>query len=84
MKNLLIRVFTVFFILILAVVWVLFDAKIALADDKNVNYTYSELPDANFAHKNLEKAVFAAADLRRANFEGAILKGAIFTKATLL
>ena len=64
------RLFSILTILAIAIVWVLLDAKIAIAQDNAVNYTYSEIRQQDFSHKNLVGGVFAAADARGASFEG--------------
>lgn len=75
------RLLTLLVILSLAVMWILLDARMAIAQDSAVNYTYSELRNQDFSHKNLVGAVFAAADARGANFEESDLTSSILTKA---
>ncbi len=71
-------------IVLLALAWVLLDAKIAIAQEKTVNHTYGELQQADFSHQNLYGGVFAAADMREANFEESDLSYAIMTEGILL
>jgi uncharacterized protein YjbI with pentapeptide repeats len=71
-------------ILAIAIVWVIWDAHPAIAQESAVNYTYSELRDRDFSHKNLKGAVFAAADVRGSNFEDSDLSNSILTKAVFL
>jgi len=67
-------------------IWVLLDAKPALAqdDDSSVNYTYTVVSERDFSNKDLVGAVFAAAEMRRTNFSGSNLENAMFTKGTLV
>ena len=74
------RLFSILTILAIAIVWVLLDAKIAIAQDNAVNYTYSEIRQQDFSHKNLVGGVFAAADARGASFEGSDVSNSILTK----
>ena len=71
---------------LLAGVWILLDAKPAVAqdDDSKVNYTYTVVSERDFSNKNLVGAVFAAAEMRRTNFSGSNLENAMFTKGTLI
>jgi uncharacterized protein YjbI with pentapeptide repeats len=80
-KTLIWRFLGLIAVLVLAVLWVLLDARPAIAQDKAVNYTQTQLQGRDFSHKDLAGAVFAAADLREANFQGADLSGSILTKA---
>ncbi|NJL81812.1 MAG: pentapeptide repeat-containing protein [Chloroflexaceae bacterium] len=68
----------------LVALWVLLDARLAIAQERTVNYTSTILRERDFSHKNLEKAVFADADMRQADFSGANLSNAILTKGILL
>ena len=70
-----------FLIITIAVVWVLLDARPAIAEDSAVNYTYSEIRNRDFSHKDLVGAVFAAADARNSSFEGSDVSNSILTKA---
>ncbi len=84
LKTLVWRLLGLIFLLALAVLWVLLDAHPAWAQDKSVNYTYSELENQDFSHKDLEGAVFAAANMRGTNFEGSDMSYAILTEGILL
>ncbi|MBD2576080.1 pentapeptide repeat-containing protein [Oscillatoria sp. FACHB-1406] len=70
-------------IIVLALLWLLLTAMPAIAQDKTVNYTQTDLQGRDFSGEDLSKAVFAAADLREANLERSDLSGAILTKAVL-
>ena len=70
--------------LVLAILWILVDAHPALAQEKNVNYTYAELQQQDFSHKDLAGATFAAADMREANFAESDLSYTILTQGVLL
>lgn len=76
--------FGLIFALILAILWILIDAHPALAQEKNVNYTYADLENQDFSHKDLTRGVFAAANLRGANFQQSDLSNSILTEAVLL
>ncbi len=68
--------------LILWISWaVLFLPGSAIALDKNVNYTLTELHYRDFSGKDLEGTSFAGADARGANFQNANLARTILTKA---
>ena len=84
LKNLFWRVLGLIALLLLASFWVLLDAHPVLAQDKTINYTYSELNNQDFSHKDLEKGVFAAAEMREINFEGSNLSYSIFTEGVML
>ena len=71
-------------LVILATLWVLLDARPALAQANTVNYTSTQLQNRDFSDQDLEGAVFADAEMRGANFSGANLTGAILTKGVLL
>ena len=83
-KKFLWRFLGLLLVLSLAVLWVLLDARPALAQEKTVNYTYGNLQNQDFSHRDLVGAVFAAADLRGANFEQSNLSSAILTEAVFL
>ncbi|HAC65505.1 MAG TPA: hypothetical protein DCF68_18735 [Cyanothece sp. UBA12306] len=83
-KKLLRRVFGLIALVLLASFWVLLDAHPVLAQEKTVNYTFSELNNQDFSHKDLSRAVFAAAEMREINFEGSDLSYSIFTEGVLL
>jgi uncharacterized protein YjbI with pentapeptide repeats len=74
------RLFSLLLIIAIAILWVLFSATPALAQDSAVNYTYSEVRGKDFSHQDLAGAVFAAADARGANFEGSDVSNSILTK----
>lgn len=84
LKKLLLRFLALMGLMVLVSLWILLDARPAIAQDNTVNYTYGELQQQDFSHKNLEKGVFAAADMREANFEGSNLSYSIFTEGILL
>ena len=67
-------------IIAIAILWVLLDAHVAIAQDSAVNYTYSEIRRQDFSHKDLKGGVFAAADARGSNFEGSDVSNSILTK----
>ena len=69
--------------ILLAGIWILLDAKPAMAQDNSVNYTHTVVSERDFSHKDLVGAVFAAAQMRRTNFSGSNLENAMFTKGTL-
>jgi len=69
--------------ILLAGIWILLDAKPAMAQDNSVNYTHTVVSERDFSDKNLIGAVFAAAQMRRTNFSGSNLENAMFTKGTL-
>ncbi|MEL6438739.1 MAG: pentapeptide repeat-containing protein [Cyanobacteria bacterium J06621_8] len=72
-------------IMAIAVMWVLFSATPALAQqDSPDNYTYSEIREQDFSHRNLVGAIFAAADARGSNFEGSDVSNSILTKGIFL
>jgi uncharacterized protein YjbI with pentapeptide repeats len=78
------RFFGLLLIILLAILWLLWDAQPALAQEKTVNHTYGKLENADFSHQDLPRSVFAAAELSNATFEGANLRGSIFTKAVMV
>nr|WP_173362892.1 pentapeptide repeat-containing protein [Gloeothece verrucosa] len=84
LKTLMWRGFGLLLVIGLALLWVLWDARPALAQDNTVNYTYSQLANQDFSEKNLRGAVFAAADMRGASFENSDLSYAILTEGILL
>ena len=71
-------------IIAIAIIWVLLDARMAIAQDSAVNYTYSEIREQDFSHKNLVGGVFAAADARGASFEGSDVSNSILTKGIFI
>jgi uncharacterized protein YjbI with pentapeptide repeats len=75
------RCLTLLSIIAIALGWILFSARPAIAQDSAVNYTYSEIRGGDFSHKDLNGAVFAAADARGASFEGSDVSNSILTKA---
>ena len=85
MKHCLLRrLLSLLVIIILAVAWILLDAKVAIAQENTVNHTYGELQEADFSHRDLYGGVFAAVDMREANFEESDLSYAIMTEGILL
>lgn len=83
-KKRLWQVVTVIGILLCIAVWILLDARPAIAQDRTINYTYSELQGKDFSHKDLEGGVFAAAEMRDISFEGSNLSYAILTEGVML
>lgn len=83
-KRLLWRMLGIVGLLLLASLWVLLDAHPALAQEKTINYTFSQLQGQDFSHKDLKGATFAAADMREATFEGSNLSYAILTEGVML
>lgn len=81
LKQRLLRILTV---IAIALIWVLLDAHMAIAQESAVNYTYSEIRRQDFSHKNLVGGVFAAADARGANFEGSDVRNSILTKGIFI
>jgi uncharacterized protein YjbI with pentapeptide repeats len=78
------RLFSILVVIAIALIWVLLDAHIAIAQESAVNYTYSEIRRQDFSHKNLVGGVFAAADARGANFEGSNVSNSILTKGIFI
>ena len=78
------RLLNILVIIAIALVWVLLDAHVAIAQDNAVNYTYSEIREQDFSHKNLVGGVFAAADARGSNFEGSDVSNSILTKGIFI
>ena len=78
------RLLSTIIILAIAIAFVLLDARIAVAQDNAVNYTYSEIREQDFSHKNLVGGVFAAADARGSNFEGSDVSNSILTKGIFI
>ena len=78
------RLLSVLIIIAVALIWVLLDARVAIAQDSAVNYTYSEIREQDFSHKNLVGGVFAAADARGASFEGSDVSNSILTKGIFI
>ena len=74
------RLLSIVVIVAIALMWVLLDAHVAIAQESAVNYTYSEIRRQDFSHKNLVGGVFAAADARGASFEGSDVSNSILTK----
>ena len=68
----------------LALLWLVLDARPAIAQIDTVNYNNANLNNQDFSHTNLHAKAFVAAELRNANFEGSDLGAAILTKAVLL
>ncbi|MEM8779329.1 MAG: pentapeptide repeat-containing protein [Cyanobacteria bacterium P01_G01_bin.49] len=83
-KTVLWQLITVISILLCIILWILVDARPAIAQDNSINYTYSELQQQDFSHKDLEGGVFAAADMREVSFEGSNLSYAILTEGVML
>ncbi|MGD2180479.1 pentapeptide repeat-containing protein [Lusitaniella coriacea] len=84
MKPLIRRLFGLILLLALALLWVMLDAHPAIAQNKTVNYTQTQLQDRDFSYQDLVRAVFAAADARRANFQGSDLSESILTEGVFL
>ncbi len=78
------RLFNILVIVAIALTWILLDARIAVAQESTVNYTYSEIREQDFSHKNLVGGVFAAADARGATFEGSDVSNSILTKGIFI
>lgn len=78
------RLLHILAIVAIALIWVLLDARVALAQDSAVNYTYSEIREQDFSHKNLVGGVFAAADARGSSFEGSDVSNSILTKGIFI
>ncbi|MEA5532796.1 pentapeptide repeat-containing protein [Crocosphaera sp. XPORK-15E] len=78
------RFLTIIGLLLLASFLILLDAHPAIAQEKNVNYTYGDLQQQDFSHKDLEGGVFAAANMRGTNFEGSNLSYSILTEGVML
>jgi uncharacterized protein YjbI with pentapeptide repeats len=71
-------------IIAIAIIWVLLNARPAMAQESAVNYTYNDVHERDFSHQNLIGGVFAAADARGANFEGSDVRNSILTKAIFI
>ncbi|MEG3437118.1 pentapeptide repeat-containing protein [Pannus brasiliensis CCIBt3594] len=85
LKSLLPRLISLFFVILLAILWVLFAARpVALAQDKTINHSFAKLEEQDFSHKDLRGGVFAAASMRGINFEGSDLSSSILTEGVLL
>ena len=78
------RLFNILVVMAIAIMWVLFDAHVAIARESAVNYTYSEIRQQDFSHRNLAGGVFAAADARGSNFEGSDVSNSILTKSIFI
>ena len=78
------RLFSILTIIAIAIIWVLLDARMAIAQESAVNYTYSEIREQDFSHKNLVGGVFAAADARGSSFEGSDVSNSILTKGIFI
>jgi uncharacterized protein YjbI with pentapeptide repeats len=84
-KSLIPRLISLFFVILLAIFWVLFSARpVALAQDKTINYSFATLEEQDFSHKDLRGGVFAAASMRGISFEGSDLSFSILTEGVLL
>lgn len=83
-KSLIKRLVSVLLIIVLAIAWVLLDAKKVIAQENTINHTYGSLANQDFSHQNLKRGVFAAADLRGSTFEGSDLSYSILTEGILL
>lgn len=85
MKTLLPRLLSLIFVILLAILWVLFSARpVALAQEKTINHSFGQLEEQDFSHKDLRGGVFAAASMRGINFEGSDLSSGILTEGVLL
>ena len=78
------RLFNILVVMAIAIMWVLLDAHVAIAQESAVNYTYSEIRQQDFSHRNLAGGVFAAADARGSNFEGSDVSNSILTKSIFI
>jgi uncharacterized protein YjbI with pentapeptide repeats len=83
-RNLLWRLLGLLGLLLLIGLWIVLDARLAIAQEKNVNYTYAQLEQQDFSHKDFSGAVFAAANMRGINFAGSDLSNTILTEGVLL
>lgn len=85
LKLLIWRSLCLLFLLLLAGLWVLLDARpVAFAQAYRINYTNATLNDQDFSHQNLVGAVLAAADLRRADLSESDLTNAKLSQSVLL
>jgi uncharacterized protein YjbI with pentapeptide repeats len=78
------RLLSIIVVLLLAVLWVLLDARPAFAQKTKINYTYAQLEDRDFSHQDLVGSVFAAANMKGINFESSDLSNSILTEGVLL
>ncbi|MGD1919771.1 MAG: pentapeptide repeat-containing protein [Pleurocapsa sp.] len=78
------RLLNILVIIAIALMWVLLDAHVAIAQESTVNYTYSEIREQDFSHKDLAGGVFAAADARGSSFEGSDVSNSILTKGIFI
>jgi uncharacterized protein YjbI with pentapeptide repeats len=78
------RLLSLIVVLLLAVLWVLLDARPAFAEKTKINYTYAQLEDKDFSHQDLVGSVFAAANMKGINFESSDLSNSILTEGVLL
>ncbi len=85
MKKLALRLLSAVLIMLLACLWILFDARsVALAQEKTINHTYGQLAGQDFSHQDLKGGVFAAANMRGINLEDSNLSYSILTEGVLL
>lgn len=84
MPKLLLRLLSLLLILSLAFIWIMLSAKPALAQDKSINYSNTNLQSRDFSHADLVGGVFVAAEMRDTNFQATNLTNAILTKGVLL
>ncbi len=72
-------------IVTIAVVWIVLDARPAIAASASkLNFTYSELRNEDFSHQQLQGASFARADVRGTDFTGSDLSRAILTEGNFM
>lgn len=83
-RAFLLRLLFLGFVLLLATLWLLLGAQPAVAQEKTINYTSTDLTDRDFSGLDLVGSVFVSAEMRGTNFANANLQNAIFTKGNLL
>lgn len=84
-KSFWLRLLTAILTLILAFLWVMLSATpVAVAQEKTVNYTKTNLQNRDFSNTDLEGAVFAAAEMKGINFQNSNLNLAIMTQGIML
>ncbi|MBE9224985.1 pentapeptide repeat-containing protein [Phormidium sp. LEGE 05292] len=84
MKSIWLRLLTVILTVILAFLWVMLSATpVAVAQEKTVNYTKTNLQNRDFSNTDLEGAVFAAAEMKGINFQNSNLNLAIMTQGIM-
>lgn len=83
-RMLQVRLLSLILVLLLACLWVVLDAKPALAQANTINYSNTNLENRDFSNTDLSGGVFVAAEMRGANFQRANLTNAILTMGVLL